>query len=410
MAIKFEETQNSLHLVYTPDYPDWIDGFKRKIDNDGYLLARTFHLDKTTLVSEFDELNDYDDAFIFKIGEIEGDYIALNKDVFMTDCQFFVAKDIKIDKKLFTYNSWRTNVPILPYLDKLSSSDYIYIGGNNENAIPLDAYKKAIEFFPKKAELKKYTDARISMILNEYFPYLSKHEVVFDRFIEKKNDNLRRSLNIKPNDRYLENLKLNIQQFSKLKDELSELLEISPGMSEKEWQENIHQIICLLFPKYILSVREVKIPGIDKTDKQVDFMLVDYNGNVDLLEIKKPQVEIITDRASYRNNYIPRRDLSGSVQQIQKYIHCLNKWGREGDTKLNQKYKNRLPESVNICVTNPKGMLILGRSNNLSQRQLNDLELMKRQFTNIFEIMTYDDLIQRIDNILEMLKKNLSSS
>ena len=42
-------------------------------------------------------------------------------------------------------------------------------------------------------------------------------------------------------------------------------------------------------PKYIAGIREVVIKGVDRHDKRPDFLLVDANGYIDILEIKKPQ-------------------------------------------------------------------------------------------------------------------------
>ena len=73
-----------------------------------------------------------------------------------------------------------------------------------------------------------------------------------------------------------------------------------------------------------MALREIIIKGIDKKDKQPDFIMIDTNGYVDILEIKSPDVRILTKQASYRNNYVPVREFSGAVQQIEKYIYCLN--------------------------------------------------------------------------------------
>ena len=91
-----------------------------------------------------------------------------------------------------------------------------------------------------------------------------------------------------------------------------------------------------LYPKYIAGVREVVIKGVDRHEKRPDFLLVDANGYIDILEIKKPNVQILTKQSSYRNNYVPVRELAGAIQQIEKYIYCLNVWGngrRESTSK-----------------------------------------------------------------------------
>ncbi len=52
----------------------------------------------------------------------------------------------------------------------------------------------------------------------------------------------------------------------------------------------------------------------------------------------------------------------------------------------------------------PQGFLLLGRSKDFNKQQRNDFELIKRQYKNVADIMTYDDLLDRVNNILKALK------
>ena len=181
------------------------------------------------------------------------------------------------------------------------------------------------------------------------------------------------------------------------------MLSNSEGVIEKVWQERIHNILQLLYPQYIYSAREVCFKGIDKKDKQPDFILVDTNGFIDILEIKKPDVQLLTKQASYRNNYVPVRELSGAVQQIEKYIYCLNSIEKSQKAVI-EKLRDGLPDGVDPQVVSPKGMLLIGRSKDFNEQQTRDFEIIKRQYKNIADIMTYDDLLNRINNIVFSLE------
>lgn len=190
---------------------------------------------------------------------------------------------------------------------------------------------------------------------------------------------------------------------------LVELLDRSESVSEQVWQEQIHGLLRLLYPKYIAGVREVVIKGVDRHDKRPDFLLVDANGYIDILEIKKPSAQLLTKQSSYRNNYVPVRDLAGAIQQIEKYIYCLNAWGKDGEQNLQKQLASKLPAAVTPKVVNPQGILLLGRSKDFNPRQKTDFELIKRQYKHIAEIMTYDDLPQRVGNIIEALSQEISA-
>ena len=53
-------------------------------------------------------------------------------------------------------------------------------------------------------------------------------------------------------------------------------------------------------------------------------------------------------------------------------------------------------------------MLILGRNKDFDDRQKFDFEIIKRKYSNIVDIITYDDLLRRLDNIITMINYNFS--
>jgi hypothetical protein len=140
-------------------------------------------------------------------------------------------------------------------------------------------------------------------------------------------------------------------------------------------------------------------------NKYLDYLLVDSNGHVDIIEIKQPFEKSIMTEGKYRNNFIPLRELSGTIMQLEKYIYYLNRWGQDGEAKLSDKYKQDLPEGLKIKITNPGGIVIIGRDNNLTDDQKLDFEVVKRKYKNVVDIITYDNLIRRVELTIEQIKK-----
>lgn len=132
-------------------------------------------------------------------------------------------------------------------------------------------------------------------------------------------------------------------------------------------------------------------------------MLVDANGFVDVLEIKKADIRVLT---GYRNNFVASREVNGAIQQIEKYIYCLNSSDKAKEDVSN-KLNPLLPNGVQASIVNPQGILILGRSNEFNKQQQQDFELVKRQYKHVADIMTFDDLAQRLKNIIASLQKRL---
>ena len=278
-------------------------------------------------------------------------------------------------------------------------SEDVYITDSNEiipGHIPFREFKALVGTFPNSTELKKYTDARISQILSNYLDGLGSVTESYERYLDKHTA----SVPTPPIDNDPDSLRIFQNAYYKIKF----MLDNVDAYAERDWQLEVCRIICILYPKYILAKREQCI-GTDGRHKKIpDFLLVDAAGFVDLLEIKKPNQQRLLTATKYRNNYVADRDLSGAIVQVEKYIYTLNHGGSSIEASLQRDLEAKLPEGISIRITNPQGMLLMGRSHTLSDEQKLDLEIIKRQHKNLLDIMTYDDLLERLGNILTQLK------
>ena len=125
------------------------------------------------------------------------------------------------------------------------------------------------------------------------------------------------------------------------------------------------------------------------------------------MEVKKPFDDKILRKSLYRGNSTPTSELSGSIMQAEKYLFHLSKWGVNGETILTAKYSNQLPTSMKIRISNPKAIIIVGRDQiggvNMTGSQLLDFEVIKHKYANVMDIVTYDDLLRRINNTIAAL-------
>jgi hypothetical protein len=71
---------------------------------------------------------------------------------------------------------------------------------------------------------------------------------------------------------------------------------------------------------------------------------------------------------------------------------------------------------MQIRVTNPKALLLLGRDRRpdgnaaLTDTQSFDLEVIKRKYANMMDIVTYDDLLRRLDRIIASFSARTGAS
>lgn len=394
-SISFEYSEDKLILCYTPVMG--LDDITKRLDTeDGVSIKHTFWVTKDLLCEDVEEYDDWEESLRFYIGSVGEAYTQLNSEVFSTDHSFYFGNEIKLKPEMFT--AYR-NISIIRKIDEVIERDF-YIGGDweNHNGISKETFDELLEKFPKTAELDKYAHKRIASIIKDYFPECDKYEVIYEKFVESKNSSYASSVSAISKF----NVQIELEQFTVAYQELMDMLNRYEAIDEKQWQEKIHNILQLLYPKYICCARERKFYG-GKNDKQPDFLLVDANGFVDILEIKKADVRVLTQ---YRNNYVAAREISGAVQQIEKYIFCLNSSDKAKED-VSKKLIEFLPEGVEVKIVNPQGILLAGRSNKFNREQQKDFELIKRQYKHVADVMTYDDLAQRLRNIIASLEKRV---
>ena len=388
-SIKVVCEEKCLNIIYSPAIN--FDVIEKNI-NDGTWIKGTFWVNKTNIV----EINQDDESICFTIAKTKENYYLLDREV------FGIKHNISIEKKLNISDKWFITYPktsVIKKIDELLQDDLCIVADENgeENYLPSRAFLELIEVFPNSYEVKKYVSSRISYLLSTYVEGVWKNKESYERYLEKKEANL--PLSSFPNIKLM-----GYEMYKKAYDELELMLKNSMSYSEKEWQRRIYEIICVLYPKYIARFREIEVGTDGRHMKTPDFMLVDSAGFVDILEIKKPDGIKVVSTTEYRNNYVASRDLEGAIVQIEKYIYILNHEGEARVKKIQDKVRNHLPSNFRLKVVNPPGILLLGRSNNLTDEQLFDFEIIKRQHKNIVDIMTYDDLLKRFRNILNQIK------
>lgn len=394
-SISFEYSEDKLILCYTPVMG--LDDITKRLDTeDGVSVKHTFWVTKDLLCEDIEDDDDWKETLRFYIGAVGEAYTQLDSEVFSTDHCFYFGNEISLKPEMFT--AYR-NISILRKIDEVIERDF-YIGGDWEihNGISKETFDELLAKFPKTAELDKYAHKRIASIIKDYFPECDKYKAIYEKFVESKNS--RYTSSVPAISKY--NVQIELEQFTVAYQELMDMLNRYEAIDEKQWQEKIQNILQLLYPKYICCAREIKFYG-GKKDKQPDFLLVDANGFVDILEIKKADVRMLTQ---YRNNYVVTREISGAIQQIEKYVFCLNSSDKAKEC-VSKKLTKFLPERVEVKIVNPQGILLAGRSNEFTNEQQKDFELIKRQYKHVADIMTYDDLVQRLENIIVSLKKRV---
>lgn len=398
-AIQFEYADDRLLLVYAPEDPGWVARtFQWK---DTVSIRRTFTFDSGRLLSPDlgsvapDDPKADDGEFVFVLGHRDGEYFRVDPRVVNTKNSFYLHDSMRLAPRHFIAHR---NISVLRSIDRLVAQD-VYIGGDHPEAMPVVAFESMLDQFPNSYELTRYAEARVGASIEDYLETASNTAATYEKYMNRRVT--ARSSDVLEVFRSHE-----LAKFQTLKDKLDSMLANEAAYNERGWQNEILDIIRLLYPKYILVFAGTRVPDSSgKQTRQLDLMLVDSSGHIDLIEIKRPFDNCIVSGRPYRDNYPPARELTGAVMQLEKYILHLNKWGQRGEDELNRRYASSLPSGLRIRITNPKGIVIMGRDHNLSARQRADFEVIKRKYSNVIDIITYDDLLSRLGHVIDQLRR-----
>jgi hypothetical protein len=334
--IEFIKRDNKIIFIYHysdafAQENDWVREILK--DKNTVNFKKTFSFSHNHYI-DLDDVNYDEDDFekdvpksvSFVFAELEGDYFKVINGVISDKINCYIHKDCEIDFEFFVADK---NISIIKQIESITDLD-IYIGGEFPNTIPYEVYLDLIKNFPNSYEKKKYSQARIAGILRNYFDGIIDAEKKYNSYINKKAS--RKANNLMKTFQESE-----VVKFKSILDKLEHLLQFETDFSEPQWQLEILDIILLLYPKYISVFKEVPVNADGIKQKSLDFLLIDANGNVDIIEIKRPFENCIMTKGLYRDNYIPLRELSGTVMQVEKYIYFLNRWGKKGETYLTTK-------------------------------------------------------------------------
>lgn len=280
-----------------------------------------------------------------------------------------------------------------------------------EGAILPEIFYDLLSKFPNSGEIDRYALARVEAVVGEAIQPMQSAREAYERYLNRRVSVV--------TDAPLEQedlIEAEIQKYVYLHDLIAQWLREEEDRSEMDWQRMIVKVVLLLFPKYIAVLESVPVCDVysnpsRSTTRKIDLCLVDAGGALDIIEIKKPSAAAVLGQTLYRDNFVPTRELTGAVIQTEKYLFHLSKWGLKGEQILTEKFQAHLPNGLSVRIANPKGLIIMGRTptartirGQLRDHQL-DLEVIKRQYANMVDILTYDDLLARLDNVIASLQR-----
>lgn len=404
-----ENEENILVVNYSSELNsmDWLCS-KFNDDQEIYINQRVFCFTKNDLFNSPDDIIRGDEALFVFATKYDEHYFKINKDILSTASDVLVHKNTIRDRRfksnLFVATK-RTNIML--HIEGVIKGQVI-IGGELDNAISLELLIALHKKFPTDYELKKYVSSRVYGALKDDLNISDQPEIDYLNYLKRKNSEIRHNSEMESNISDIE-----VTKYQYLHKELVVMLKNPNEYNEATWQNKIMNLLLLLYPKYLYVYKNIMIKDHElNTDRFLDYLLVDFDGNVDIIEIKQPFDTCLVTKVTYRDNHVPLRELSGSIMQVEKYIFHLLRMGKVGEDKITKQINDNnsnqlLNAGINLKIVNPKGIIIMGRDSELLSQQKFDFEIIKRKYKNIVDILTYDDLLRRLNSLIKKFSNQI---
>jgi hypothetical protein len=181
----------------------------------------------------------------------------------------------------------------------------------------------------------------------------------------------------------------------------------SSNDDEEFWQQMFQKhsfVFSQLFAYPIVIISGKAYVGGKRIDNKhgniVDFLgRTAMSGEAVLIEIKTPTTDLLGGK--YRQVFPPSPDLSGAMSQVLQY--------RENFLKDHHSILE--DQTTGIVSAEPKCLIIIG----CAEQQLTDndrrraFERFRERLTGL-TVVTFDEVFKRVDDLIELLEKNVSSS
>lgn len=133
------------------------------------------------------------------------------------------------------------------------------------------------------------------------------------------------------------------------------------------------------------EVREIS-PG-DHLDLLLPTVISGYR---DIVELKRPDMAVLQYDSKHRNHYFSA-DVSRAMGQCHRYLDVLHEVAAQG-----------LRDHPEIVAYHPRGIIVIGRSNDWEEEELKALHGLNRRLAGL-TVMTYDQLLAQGERLVSML-------
>lgn len=170
---------------------------------------------------------------------------------------------------------------------------------------------------------------------------------------------------------------------------------------ESTWQSFFDEYITLFDSRYVRKLNYKNIAT--GLTKYPDLVLVDIYGYLDFYELKKSGTKLLQYDSSHKTWYWSK-EVSMVISQASDYLQKARENALSYSKTIKSETETETEEGITVSIINPRAIIVIG-----SNKELNS-EKKKNQFKNLreslkdIEFVLYDELLDRLKNLLDTIK------
>lgn len=170
---------------------------------------------------------------------------------------------------------------------------------------------------------------------------------------------------------------------------------------ESIWQEFFDEYITLFDNRYFKKLDYKNIAtGITKYP---DLVLVDIYGYVDFYELKKSTTSILQYDKSHKTFYWSK-EFSMVIAQVANYLQKAKENSLSYSKAIKEQTETQEEEGFEISIINPRAIIVAGTTKELNTKTKRHHFKNLRESLKDIEFVLYDELLERLKNLLETVK------
>lgn len=164
-------------------------------------------------------------------------------------------------------------------------------------------------------------------------------------------------------------------------------------LREEEWQRFLKDKVFRYISNYVTVIDKQNV-SLDVS--YPDFVLVDVYGFIDIFEIKKHDMPLLSFDSDHENYYW-KSEVVQAISQIENYIDAVIHNADDYIKSIKRK------KHINVRVIRPRGYIIAGTSKQFKdEKELEDFHKLSTVLKNTSFVL-YDELLEKLKNIRAQL-------